>query len=1032
MKRLLGVLFISFFLSGVAHSATFDPSLKWKTLKTDNFLIHYDEKLEDVARNSACYLEEAHERLVPKIGWDPWGRTEVVIADSEDRANGSASTLPYNWVNLRVAAPDPDNVLSFYDNWMRLLIMHEYTHILHIDQVYGVMKAPRWVLQKVVSPNGTVPGWIREGIAVYDETSESTTGRGYSTYSDMLLRTAMLNKKFPRLDQMDGLGWRWPSYQSMYIYGVKFLQYLSDTYGEKKLMEFNNRLAGSPFLFLLNHQARNTFTDIEFDSKKVNTHYTKVRKKGSPRSKSFYKLWDDWTASLEKKYAEEAKKLEAVGVTPFEVVATGETVISSPALSPDGKYLAYARERMKGPSELHLVDLETGKNKVIKKKLVATDIAFSPDSKKIAYSMIGSWKTYNSYSDIWEYDIESKKTKRITSGERAKDPFYSPDGKRIIFVKQNAGTGWLAEIDIESKKVTDLKFDNSTYWQFADPAISPDGKKLAVTSWQFLKGSKEVGRWDIYVYNYKAGKIWNVKKITDDIALNSHPVWSKNSKEIYFVSDRTGINNIYKASKNVGASKRVTNVMTGVFQPALSPDNETLYVKYYNGDGYDLRKTSLKKEKKYSSELQETFVKLTGKKGKSIDTKKFSENWADKLSPKKYNPFGKSLFLPRFVIPNVAILDSAVYLGAFTGGADVLRWHNWTAGVNYRTDYASNVGYFFNYWYNRYKPTLSLGMASYSVKYGTIYTFCTAVDADGNCTSSYNKRLFEERIRGAAGVSYPYGSHSFSARYFYEDRGSNLSSAEFNGLVNVGSEPTLGRYSGLSLSYGYGKVAKYPASISYENGRRFVFNFTITDKYLGSSEINEQQIIAADYREYISLPIDNHVIALRVKGGWAWGDELTQGTFIMGGALGEGAFGGGDSLFYFPLRGLPIAALSRTRSLLFSFEYRIPVVSPQRGLGTAPFYVENIHFAPFADYGNAWNSSSNTVGNGQYFFNDFFLSTGAEFRGDFIIGHGLPVTGRLGYAIIVVNRDRIAAIEDPLLKTPAKYGMIILQLGTSF
>jgi len=112
-----------------------------------------------------------------------------------------------------------------------------------------------------------------------------------------------------------------------------------------------------------------------------------------------------------------------------------------------------------------------------------------------------------------------------------------------------------------------------------------------------------------------------------------------------------------------------------------------------------------------------------------------------------------------------------------------------------------------------------------------------------------------------------------------------------------------------------------------------------------------------------------HVLALRAKGGITWGDELRQGTFAMGGSLGEGVMAGKASLYYFPLRGLPQAALTSTRAMLLSAEYRIPLISVQRGVGTMPLFVNDLHIAAFADYGNAWNANQSP---GEYFFDEFW------------------------------------------------------------
>jgi len=89
------------------------------------------------------------------------------------------------------------------------------------------------------------------------------------------------------------------------------------------------------------------------------------------------------------------------------------------------------------------------------------------------------------------------------------------------------------------------------------------------------------------------------------------------------------------------------------------------------------------------------------------------------------------------------------------------------------------------------------------------------------------------------------------------------------------------------------------------------------------------------------------------------------------------------------------------------------------------------HFALFADFGDAYLRENAALGiNPRY--DRPLLGVGAELRGEFVIGYYLPVTGRLGYGIIVTNRGRIAGLTDPLIGQDARNGVLILEVGTSF
>ena len=74
-----------------ARAQPYDPSLRWLTLETPHFQIHHYSGEEALARRFAGALERSHELLVPAFFGPPPGKTQVVLADDSDEANGSAT-----------------------------------------------------------------------------------------------------------------------------------------------------------------------------------------------------------------------------------------------------------------------------------------------------------------------------------------------------------------------------------------------------------------------------------------------------------------------------------------------------------------------------------------------------------------------------------------------------------------------------------------------------------------------------------------------------------------------------------------------------------------------------------------------------------------------------------------------------------------------------------------------------------------------------------------------------------------------------
>lgn len=972
MKKILFFLPI-FLIAATVEAASFNPHENWKTIKTEHFSVHYPERIESVAVDGAKILEDVHASLSVKMNWKPWGRTEVLFTDSTDDSNALAAVLPYNLMIFRVVPPPPDSSLADYDDWLRMLITHEYTHLLHMDASRGIWKPLRFIFGKVVSPAGLNPMWVKEGYAVYNETVDTTEGRGRSSYGEMLVRSAVLEDNFPGIDRASNNHWRWPTYHVPYIFGGKFILYLVKTYGEDKFLEFNSRVQSSPLLAMVNHHAKKIY------------------------GKSFVKLWEEWQNQLGEEYSVLKGKLAEKKLTELLSVVSGkrDEQFDNPVLSPDSKSLAYSVETPHYTSEVQIENLETGKIKRLK-KMKATGLAWSPDGKLLAYAMPGKYKTYSYYHDLWTYNLEKKSYVRLTTGERAKDPAFSPSGEEIFFVSGFGDLEAIRKVNVKTKEITTLTKEELRYTHFAAPRVSPDGKLIAVSAW------KPGVEWKIYIYSID-GK--EVKRLTKAQGKETSPWWSPDGKYIFYSSDETGISNIYRTNLKTGKTERITNVLTGVFEPTTT-DGNRIYVKNYTSKGFEIASF----EYGFSREFNLDII--------SKDSPHAAEIEQGDYSTKKYSPFGKALFLPRFISPYLAYLQGALYASFITGGSDPLRWHNWLAGVSYRTD-ASYLGYSGSYWYNRWWPIMGMGIINYAVDFGNDITFST-----GKIIHYY-----EARRNTYAFFAVPVRGHNFSARYFYEDRSPamGLTAAEETALRGVYN---LGVFSGFQVGYAYGDYEKYAASISQENGRLIKLTTSVTDSVFGSGDRNEQVVFAGDWREYVRL-YHHHVLGLRAAGGMTWRDELVQGTFGLGGDLGEGNLAQGGSTYYFPLRGLPVSAFSSTRAMLFSAEYRLPIISPQKGHGTWPFFLNNMHAAFFADYGSAWNAATDT-GEWYDFFDDFMLGVGAELRGDFLIGYGLPVTGRLGYGIIVVNRDRFGTLDDPILKTSLKYGMLILQLGTSF
>ena len=104
---------------------------------------------------------------------------------------------------------------------------------------------------------------------------------------------------------------------------------------------------------------------------------------------------------------------------------------------------------------------------------------------------------------------------------------------------------------------------NEGTWMSLD--ISPNGKSIIFD----LLG-------DIYTIAYKGGK---AKRLTSGIAFDSQPVYSPNGKNISFISDRGGSENLWIATVNGDKPKQLSKSKDGQFSsPVFSTDGKYVYV----------------------------------------------------------------------------------------------------------------------------------------------------------------------------------------------------------------------------------------------------------------------------------------------------------------------------------------------------------------------------------------------------------------------------------------------------------------------
>jgi Tol biopolymer transport system component len=518
----------------------------WRIMQTPQFQIHYyqemEQKTDDVARMaqrwytrlSQTFQHEFDERpLIFYADHPDFQQTNVTPGMIGEGTGGfmeflrGRAVLPYTGVYH-----DTHHVLG-----------HELVHVFQHDLAQqpgggGIAGMAR------------LPLWLIEGMAEY-----LAIGRN-DPHTAMWMRDAAVRGELPTIQQLG----RDPRFFP-YRYGQALWAYIAGRWGDRSVPELY-RLAT-----------------------RVGWEPAVQRVLGV----SSEQISQDWITAIRATYLPivEGRQRSVDAGTPILVDEEIGAMNIAPAISPDGRFIAFYGRRALFTTDLYLADAETGR--IVRRlvspqqtphfdalSFIASAGTWSPDGAQFAFVVFREGNHELALLDVATTRIVRRIA--VPNVGAIQNPAWSPDGRSIAFSGMRGGISDLYVLDLESGVAQQLMDD-----RYADlqPTWSPDGRTLAFvtdrgprTDFDALTfGPMQIGLIDVQTRQIRMLELFDGPK-------HINPQFSPDGSSVFFIADREGFSDIYRIELATNEIHQVTRLATGVsgityLSPAMSVSART-------------------------------------------------------------------------------------------------------------------------------------------------------------------------------------------------------------------------------------------------------------------------------------------------------------------------------------------------------------------------------------------------------------------------------------------------------------------------
>lgn len=541
---------------------------KWSYYRTEHFDIYFPQGSELIAAFAARHVEEMYKSVSTTVGHKLGARVPIILHGSHaEFEQTNVIRLPLEEgiggfteiFKNRIVLPFEGSYHDFYH-----VIKHEMTHAVVFDMLYGENAAAMAARQA-----SQFPLFVSEGLAEY-----ASLGWDLGSEFFMVDATTFGYVEPPTTDFGGFLAYKG---------GQLFLYWVDQIYGKGTVTRLIQAMA---------------------DSHDLPQAFKKVTKT------SLEEAGELWLRELRFVYWPELGQRQYGKSVARQLTDHGKDQSFynlQPSISPNGEEIAFFSDRetweaifilnVKSEKVTRTV-IQGGKTEQHESfHSFKSGIAWSPDSKQIAVVSKQQGKDVIDIVDARK-GHQGKQIRKIAPDVQAiLSPNWSRDGRYIAFSGMRDGLTDIYVWDLHEGKLIQLTHDLA---HDDHPVFSPSGKWIAFESDRrnAIVRPPSANPLDDYDSLLAFSDVYRIgmdgqglTKIAGGAFDEKQPSYGPSDSSLVFVSNRSGIDNVYLASEDSAGNwggKPLTNLLSGCFTPSWSWDGKYLAFSLFEEGGWDV------------------------------------------------------------------------------------------------------------------------------------------------------------------------------------------------------------------------------------------------------------------------------------------------------------------------------------------------------------------------------------------------------------------------------------------------------------